>query len=268
MSAVRLSGHADLRNYNELHPQIYGATTPMDRQGWVIIADGPDEVTRAVREALRLGARQIKMMAGGGVSSSFDPLHTVQYLLDELEAGVRAAKQWGTCVTVHAYTDAAVRQAVEAGVGSIEHGPFLTEETMKLMAEKGVFLAPTARLSLTTPEELALEPGTVTYDKMLQVNAGATQQLEWARQYNVPMVFSTDQFGSRELFARQSDEFLTLSEVLDQVEVLKMATSNIATLLELTGELPPYKDGPLGVIEAGAYADILLVEGDPRGLRE
>jgi imidazolonepropionase-like amidohydrolase len=176
---------------------------------------------------------------------------------------VRAAEQWGTYVTVHAYTDTAVRQAIEAGVGSIEHGPFLTEDTMKLMAEKGVFLAPTARVALTTPEELALEPGTVVYDKMVQVNAGATQQLEWAQEYNVPMVFSTDQFGSRELFARQSDEFLTLAEVLDPVEVLKMATSNVAALLELTGELHPYQDGPLGVIEPGAYGDLLLVQGDP-----
>ena len=260
---TQTSGHADMRNYNELHPQIFGSTAPMDRQGWLIIADGPDEVMRAVREALRIGARQIKMMAGGGVSSSFDPLHTVQYTPEELEAGVKAAAQWGTYVTVHAYTDEAVRQAVEAGVRSIEHGPFLNEDTMKLMAEKGVFLAPTARLALTTPEELGLEPGTVVFDKMVQVNAGATQQLKWARKYNVPMVFSTDQFGSRELFARQSEEFLTLAKVLDPVEVLKMATSNVAALLEFTGELHPYRDGPLGVIQEGAYADILLVEGDP-----
>ena len=260
---TQTSGHGDLRNYNEEHPQIYGKSAAMDRQGWLIIADGPDEVTRAVREALRIGALQIKMMAGGGVSSSFDPLHTIQYTPAELEAGVTAAAQWGTYVTVHAYTDVAVRQAVEAGVGSIEHGPFLTEETMKLMAEKGVFLAPTARLALTTPEELGLTPGTVVHEKMAQVNEGAQQQLAWAREYGVPMVFSTDQFGSPELFARQSDEFLTLSEVLDDVEVLKMATSNVASLLELTGKLHPYKDGPLGVIEAGAYADILLVDGDP-----
>ncbi|MHA3980955.1 metal-dependent hydrolase family protein [Halovulum sp. GXIMD14794] len=260
---TQTSGHGDLRNYNEVHPQIYGESFPMDRQGWLVIADGSGEVTRAVREALRIGARQIKMMAGGGVSSSFDPLHTIQYTPAELEAGVRAAEQWGTYVTVHAYTDTAVRQAVEAGVGSIEHGPFLTEDTMKLMAEKGVFLAPTARISLTTPQELGLEPGTVVYDKMVQVNAGATQQLEWAREYGVPLVFSTDQFGSRELFAQQSEEFLTLSEVFDPVEVLKMATSNVAALLELSGELHPYRDGPLGVIKPGAYADLLLVAGDP-----
>ena len=88
----------------------------MERQGWLIMADGPTEVTRAVREALRYGAKQIKMMAGGGVSSPYDPLHTVQGGPEEFEAAVKAAEQWGTYVAVHAYTDEAVRQAVEAGV--------------------------------------------------------------------------------------------------------------------------------------------------------
>jgi imidazolonepropionase-like amidohydrolase len=202
-------------------------------------------------------------MAGGGVSSPYDPLHTVQGGPAEFEAAVKAAEQWGTYVAVHAYTDTAVRQAVEAGIKSIEHGPFLTEDTMKLMAEKGVFLAPTARISLTKPETVAgLDPNSVTAKKLRQVNEGASNQLKWAKKYGVKLVFSTDQFGAQELFKEQSNEFLTLAKVFEPVEVLKMATSNVAALLELSGELHPYKAGPLGVIQEGAYADILLVEGD------
>jgi imidazolonepropionase-like amidohydrolase len=156
-----------------------------------------------------------------------------------------------------------VKQAVEAGVKCIEHGPFLTEETMKLMAEKGAYLAPTARIALTTPEALGLDPNSTTAAKLRQVNDGAKNQLRWAKQYGVKVVFSTDQFGAPEIFPEQSREFLTLAEHFSPVEVLRIATSNVADLLKLSGELHPYQAGPLGVIEEGAYADLLLVEGDP-----
>ncbi len=260
---TQTSGHGDFRNYNDPHPGIAGELSLMERQGWLIMADGPAEVTRAVREALRYGAKQIKMMAGGGVSSPYDPLHTVQGGPEEFEAAVKAAEQWGTYVAVHAYTDTAVKQAVEAGVKCIDHGPFLTEETMKLMAEKGVYLAPTARIALTTPEALGLDPNSTTAVKLRQVNEGAKNQLRWAKQYGVKVVFSTDQFGAPEIFPEQSQEFLTLAEHFSPVEVLRIATSNVADLLKLSGKLHPYQEGPLGVIEEGAYADLLLVEGDP-----
>ena len=260
---TQTSGHGDFRNYNDLHPGIYGQYSLMEMQGWLIMADGAPEVTRAVREALRYGAKQIKMMAGGGVSSPYDPLHTVQGGPEEFSAAVKAAEQWGTYVAVHAYTDEAVRQAVEAGVMCIEHGPFLTEDTMKLMAEKGVFLAPTARISLTSPEDVGLDPNSGTAAKLRQVNEGAANQLKWAKEYGVTLVFSTDQFGAPENFKEQSNEFLTLAEVFEPIEVLRMATSNVAALLDLSGELHPYREGTLGVIEDGAYADIILVEGDP-----
>ena len=153
------SGHGDFRNYNDPHPVMTGNLSFLDREGWVYIADGADEVTRAVREALRRGAVQIKVMAGGGVSSPYDPLDTVQYTPEEMRAAVVAAENWGTYVAVHAYTDRAVRMAVEAGVKSIEHGPFITEATMKLLAERGAYLCPTARISLTSPKALGLPPG-------------------------------------------------------------------------------------------------------------
>ena len=110
-------------------------------QKYGFIADGPDEVTRAVRESLRLGAVQIKMMAGGGVSSKYDPLDAVQYSLEEFRAGVKAAENWNTYVAVHAYTDRSILIAIEAGVKVIEHGQLMSEETARLMAEKGIWLS-------------------------------------------------------------------------------------------------------------------------------
>jgi imidazolonepropionase-like amidohydrolase len=260
---TQTSGHGDFRNYNEMHPSITGDVSLMERQGWLIMADGPDQVRMATREALRYGARQIKMMAGGGVSSPYDPLHTVQGSPAEFQAAVDAAAAWDTYVAVHAYTDEAVRIAVEAGVKCIDHGPFLSEETMKLMADRGVFLSPTARIALTTPDAVGLPPESPTAAKLREVNEGAKNQLVWAKQYGVKVVFSTDQFGAPEIFPEQSKEFLTLAEHFTPVEVLRIATSNVADLLKLSGKLHPYQEGALGVIEEGAYADILLVEGDP-----
>lgn len=260
---TQTSGHGDFRNYNEPHPSVTGEQHLFDRLGWVGIADSPDEVRRATREALRRGAKQIKMMAGGGVSSPYDPLHTLQGSPAEFRAAVEAAKAWDTYVAVHAYTDEAVRMAVEAGVMSIEHGPFLTDKTMKLMAEKGVFLAPTARISLTPPEKVGLPPSSLTARKLREVNEGAKFQLRLAKLHGVRIVFSTDQFGAPENFPEQSNEFLTLAEHFSNYEVLQMATTNVADLLKLSGKLHPYQDGPLGVIQEGAYADLLIVEGNP-----
>jgi imidazolonepropionase-like amidohydrolase len=260
---TQTSGHGDFRNYNEMHPSITGDVSLMERQGWLIMADGPDQVRRATREALRYGAKQIKMMAGGGVSSPYDPLHTLQGSPAEFRAAVEAAKAWDTYVAVHAYTDEAVRMAVEAGVKSIEHGPFLSDKTMQLMAEKGVFLAPTARISLTPPEKVGLSPSSLTARKLREVNEGAKFQLRLAKKYGVKIVYSTDQFGAPENFPEQSKEFLTLAEHFSNVEVLRMATSNVADLLKLSGKLNPYQDGQLGVVKEGAYADLLLVDGNP-----
>ena len=133
---------------------------------------------------------------------------------------------------------------------------------MKFMAERGTFLAPTARIALTTPEQLGLPAGVVA-DKLRQVNEGAKNQLRWAKKYGVKIVFSTDQFGSPEIFPEQSKEFLTLAEQFKPVEVLRMATSTAAELFKLSGLRHPYREGPLGVIEEGAYADLLIVDGNP-----
>jgi imidazolonepropionase-like amidohydrolase len=132
------SGHGDMRGPLDV-PTNDG--TPLDylqRTGNTLIADGVPEVIKRTREVLRMGATQIKVMAGGGVSSLYDPLDVTQYTFEEMKAIVDVAKTWNTYVMVHANTDADIRQAIEAGVLSIEHGFLMEEDTIKLMAEKGV----------------------------------------------------------------------------------------------------------------------------------
>jgi len=140
MYISQTSGHGDFRGLNDPHPNMGG---PADAVGqrYTLIADGPAEVSRAVRESLRHGATAIKVMAGGGISSEYDPIDTTQYSVAELRAAVEAAEQWNTYVAVHAYTDAAVRNALEAGVKVIEHGHLLSEDTLKLLKKKGAFLS-------------------------------------------------------------------------------------------------------------------------------
>ena len=254
------SGHGDMRNYNDPHPNITGELHIMDRLGWGYLADGPTEVTRAVREVLRSGATQLKLMAGGGVASYFDPIETIQYTPEELRAAVTAAANYDTYVAVHAYTDAAIRQALEAGVMSIDHGMLMEEATMKLMAEKGAFLSP----------QVFIFSGGLELDwftdenrrKLAQVSAGLDNEMKLAKKHNVKIVFGTDMF-QEELWAKQNLELGMRLKWFTSVEVLRQATSTAAELLSLCNTRNPYKDGPLGVIQEGAYADFLIVDGDP-----
>jgi imidazolonepropionase-like amidohydrolase len=132
------SGHGDFRMPSDRSRRFGGQITRGELMGIGFIADGRDEVLTATREDLRAGASQIKVMAGGGAASAYDPLDVAQYTLDEMKAAVEAADDWGTYVTVHAYTPKAVGRAIEAGVKCIEHGQLLDEATMKLLNEKGV----------------------------------------------------------------------------------------------------------------------------------
>ena len=136
-------GHGDFRLPNDL-PAPPGAFSFGERVNATAIADGPDAVLKSAREQLALGASQIKMMAGGGVSSFFDPLDVTQYTVPELRAGVDAAENWGTYATVHAYTPRAVMQALEAGVRCIEHGQLLDEATVRQMADRKIWWSSSA----------------------------------------------------------------------------------------------------------------------------
>lgn len=260
---TQTSGHADLETSKyKLSPYFAGVPDKMEILGWGYVADGVPEVQKAAREVLRTGASQLKVMAGGGVSSHFDPLDTTQYTLEEMKAVVVEADHWGTYVAVHAYTDRSVRMAIEAGVKSIDHGPFLQEETLKLMAEKGVWLSPQAYLFGMTPEQLDIV-GTPSEPKMRQVNERSANLLKWAKKHGVRIAWGTDLFGVPAKQAQQPKEFVARAPFFTPVEILKQATSENADLFKLSGLRHPYQEGPLGVITEGAYADLLVIDGNP-----
>ena len=223
------------------------------------IADSPDEVRLRVREQLMQGASQIKLTAGGGVSSPFSPIDVVTFTEAELRAAVEAAQNWGTYVTVHAFTSEAIQRAIAAGVKCIEHGFLMDEATAQLIANKGVWLN-----LQPSPEELVLgfPVGSVQRAKADEVWSGVARTYELAKKYKIKTAWGTDVLFSRALAQRQGAILASLVHWYTAAEALIMATSTNAELLALSGKRSPYR-GKLGVVEAGALADLLLVDGNP-----
>ena len=250
------SGHGDLRQPHERSRRFFGKPSMAEEMGATFIADGRDEVLTAVRENLRMGASQIKLMAGGGTSSAYDPVDVTQYTFDEMRAAVEAAEDWGTYVTVHAYTVRAVRRAIEAGVKCIEHGQLLDEDTLKLMAERGIWLS-TQTLRASTED---MDP--LRREKRKPVIEGQARTIAAAKRSGVRMAWGTDFLFDPALNVEQNAYILLLREWFTPAEILKMVTHDNAELLQLSGLRSPYQ-GRLGVVEAGALADLLLVEGNP-----
>jgi imidazolonepropionase-like amidohydrolase len=250
------SGHGDTRMPEERSRHFFGKISRGEELGANYIADGRDEVLRATRENLRDGASQIKVMAGGGAATAYDPLDTSQYTLDELKAAVEAADDWNTYVTVHAYNVRSVRRAVEAGVKCIEHGQLLDEATIKLLADKGVWLS----LQVLDPAPAAA-PENVRVKKQ-QVVDGTDDAYRWAKKYKVKLAWGTDFLFNAAQNVNQGRDMTKLTRWFTPPEILKMVTHDNAELLALSGPRTPYP-GKLGVVETGALADLLLVEGDP-----
>ncbi len=258
------SGHGEHRHYTEPHPNFEGSSPSFFNQHLEFLADGVPEVLRATREALRLGASQIKVMAGGGVSSSVDPLHTVQYLPEELEAAVQAAADWDTYVLVHVYNDESILRSIEAGVLSIDHAQLMTEVGAQAIKDADVWVVPYYSLLGLDEEVVTKVLGPLAAPKFLAVQAGARNQMKLLKEFGIEkVVFSTDIIGDPAALTKQNDEFKYRLEEWSSYEVLLQATSKAGELLALSGQLNPYPAGPLGVIAEGAYADILLVEGNP-----
>jgi len=250
------SGHADLRLPDEPSRRFTGKI-PRAEQVWAsVIADGRAEVLTAVRENLRFGASQIKIAAGGGTSSEYDPLDVTQYTLDEMKAAVDAASDWNTYVTVHAYHPKSVRRAIEAGVKVIEHGNLLDEDTLKLMAEKGVWLS--GQMLVESTE--AMDPK--RREKRKPVIEGQKRVWPLAKRLGVKLAWGTDFLFEPDLNEQQNAYLLRLKPYFTPAELLRLATHDNAQLLALSGPRTPY-EGRLGVVEEGALADLILVEGDP-----
>jgi imidazolonepropionase-like amidohydrolase len=252
------SGHGDFRLLNAL-PRLDGDIDYTERTGVAAIADGRAEVLRRTREQLMRGASQIKIMAGGGVASPYDPLDTAQYTLDEMRAAVEAAADWGTYVCAHVYTPTGIMRCLEAGVRSIEHGQLADEATIRAMADAGVwwsiqpFLADEDANQYTDPRSIA---------KQQQVAEGTVRAFEQGRAEGVNMAFGTDVLFNPRGASSQGRQLAKLTRFMSPLEALHMATGAAGDLLAMSGERDPYQ-GRLGVIAEGAHADILVWDGDP-----
>ena len=254
------AGHGDMRTNNMLPRQMGGPdTTDVEYMGLSIFADGVPEVLNASRMQLRKGANFLKMYVGGAVSGLYDPLDIAEFSFDEVKAAADEAKRWNTYLAVHAYTDDSIQQALNAGAMSIEHATLISEETAKLIAKKGAFL------STQTGVYLGEAPADWNDDQKAKQQAardGLDLMFKAAKKYKVKIAIGTDMVGSKKAKAEQAFELTNRLKWFAPAEILKQATSNNAELLSWSGPRNPYP-GKLGVIEEGAYADILLVDGNP-----
>jgi imidazolonepropionase-like amidohydrolase len=252
-------GHGDFRQFTDLPRTIGGMLTRMEQIGGSIVADSPDEVRVRAREQLMQGATQVKVTAGGGVSSPHSPIDATTFTEAELRAAVEAAENWGTYVTAHAFTSAAVQRAIAAGVKCIEHGFLMDDATARLVAEKGIWLS-----LQPLPEELrqGFPQGSVERAKADEVWPGIGRTYELAKKYKIKTAWGTDVLFSRALAQRQGAILASLVRWYTPAEALAMATGTNAELLALSGKRNPYP-GKLGVVEEGALADLLLVDGNP-----
>lgn len=252
------AGHGDFRFLSDPPRMSANTITRPEAEGVGIVADGEQEVLVATREQLRKGASQIKLAAGGGVASSYDHLDVTQYSEAEMKAAVQAASDWGTYVTVHAYTAEAVKRAINAGVKCIDHGHLMDEPTVKLMADRGVWLSmqPFGEGQGNT----YADPAQAADSK--KVAEGSANIYKLARKYKVKLAWGTDMLFNPANTKTQSARVVAMKKWFSNYEVLKMVTFDNAQLLALSGPRNPYPK-KLGVIEEGAYADMLLVDGNP-----
>ncbi|MFD4393368.1 amidohydrolase family protein [Kitasatospora sp. NPDC058478] len=252
------AGHGDFGTVHDAPTALGGPPARTEQIGFTRVADGPERVLAAVREQLKKGATQIKLMAGGGVISEFDPLDVLQFTTAELEAAVAAASDWGTYVTVHVYTSEGVRRAVRAGVRCIEHGHLVDEDTIRYLAEQSVWLS-------TQPFEVDdhhyASPDSDRKNR--EVCEGVARTIAWAVKHGVRLAFGTDLVLDPGKAHRQNEMLVRLGSYLSPVEALRTATSGNAELFRLSGRRDPYRAAPLGVIAPGAWADLLVVDGDP-----
>ena len=252
------AGHGDFRLPNEVPRGVAGHLSYTEIIGAAVIADGEAEVLRGAREMLRRGASQLKLMAGGGCASAYDPLDVAQYTEAEMRAAVQAADNWGTYVTVHAYTPRAIRTAVDAGVRCIEHGHLIDDETAAMLAEKDIWWC--LQPFLNDEDAVPLPPANQA--KFQEMAAGTDTAYELAIKHRVKLAFGTDTLFDPKLATRQGAQLAKLTRWYTPAEVLQQATFRNAELLAMSGPRNPYP-GRLGVVAEGALADLILVDGDP-----
>ena len=261
------SGHGDFRELNDKHPGTNGVNHFYEEYV-ATVADGRDETMRAVRKSFQRGATQIKLFTSGGVTSLFDPLHSGP-TADEIKAAVEVATTWDTYVMTHSFSESAIRLAIDNGVRCIEHAPFLTDEIAKVMIEKDVYLATAVSPVLEVPVEVAEKTyPPASFKKWKVVRDAALNMLEvLKRNPELKVMLGSDLLGEwdkmKEVDDKMNLEFKYFGKYLGNLKVLQMATSTAGEAHQMTGKMNPYPDAALGVIKEGAYADILLVDGNP-----
>ena len=243
-------GHGDSRSMaDQRDPPLCCVTFP----GIGRIADGVDEVRKAVREELRLGADQIKVMAGGGIASQSDPIDQLQYSMEELEAVVDECHRSNKYVMAHVYTAAGVQRCVSAGVRTIEHGNLIDEKTARQMAEAGTYLVPTLAVYQTIKESgKKLNFSDARIAKLDEIISVGARSLELAQAAGVKIGFGTDVARAPD---QQSTEFLLRAQVQKPIDIIRSATTVSAEVLR--------QEGKVGVIRPGALADLIAVDGNP-----
>ena len=255
------AGHFDLGAYSEVPSNPADSLPYWQRVGLFAIGDGVPEVTKRAREILRMGATQLKIAGGGGVTSIYDPLDVQEYTFEEMKAIVDVAKTWNTYVAAHIFTDAAIQTAIRAGVKSIEHGNLIQKkETMQMMKENGVWLS--AQPILDDEDGLKFE-NPISTAKFKKVTDGTARNYKMAKEMGVKIAFGTDLLFDPASAAKQGKMLAKMKRWFSPYEVLKMATSDNAELVKMCGPRDPYPEGLLGVIKEGAYADMILVDGNP-----
>src|SRR6516164_9418013 len=251
-------GHTDMRPLSELPRRPGGPLGFLEQKGAANIADSADEVRLRVREQLLQGASQIKLVGGGGVSSPRTTLDMLTFSEAELRAGVEAAADRNTYVAVHAYPSAQIRRAIAAGAQCIEHGHLMDEATAMLMAEKDIWLSTQPFLAEDDAPPLTGQ----SRINLLQMIAGTNTVYSLTKEHKVKTAFGTDLLFSTAITARQGLMLTHLTRWYGNADILRMATSVNAELLAMSGPRNPYP-GKLGVIEEGAFADLLVVDGNP-----
>lgn len=251
-------GHGDLRPLSDIPRLKGGGLSSAEQMGGVSIVDSPEEVRLRVREQLLQGASQIKLVGGGGVSSPRTALDVLSLTEAELRAGVEVASDWNTFVTVHAYAPETIKRAISAGVKCIEHGHLMDDVTAQLIAEKGIWLS--IQPFLTDEDSVPLTGR--SRQSQLAVFAGTDSAYKLAIKHGIRTAFGSDLLFSPALATRQGIMLTHLAKWYSNADILRQATSGNANLLALSGPRNPYP-GKLGVIEEGALADILVVNGNP-----
>jgi imidazolonepropionase-like amidohydrolase len=243
-------GHGDKRSQADLsEPCMCVGLGP----GTARVADGIDEVRHAARDEIRLGADQIKVHASGGVGSTVSSIDQLQYSMDELKALVDEATRSHTYILTHTYPAEAIKRCVEAGVRTIEHGNLIDEEAAAMMAKAGTYLVPTLTIYHETMEhgpERGFSPDKM--QKCAYVMEAGSRSLEIAKRAGVKVAFGTDVGSCPDA---QSREFQIRAEVQSAAEILHSATVVSAEVVRM--------EGKIGVIQPDAYADMLVVDGDP-----